>query len=61
MVLMVLLVLSRSDYFIKYEVEGVAMGFVGPDPVFADGDIVRNKDWLGLKSALNNRGLLGDF
>ena len=52
MVLIVLLVLSRSDCFTKDEVEGkiasVLMEAVGPDHVFVERDMVRNKYWLGL-------------
>ena len=32
-----------------------------PDRVFVEGDMTRNKDWLGFKSALSERGLLGDL
>ena len=52
MLLMVLLVLSSSVCFTKYEVEGkiesVVMENVGSDHKFVDGDMGRNKDKLGL-------------
>ena len=61
--LMDLMVLSRSYLIKHYEVEGkissVVMEDLGPDFVFVEGDIARNKDWSGLKSDLSDRGLLG--
>ena len=34
---------------------------VGPDCVIVEGDLVSNKDFLGFKSALSERGMLGDL
>ena len=49
---MLLMVLSRSEYFTKDEVEGktesVVMEAVGPDHVFVYGYMMRKEDWLGL-------------
>ena len=52
MELMVLLVLSSSDCYTKYEVEGkissVVVESLSTYHLFMEGDMVSNKDWLGL-------------
>ena len=40
-------------------IESISMEAVGPDHVFVERDMVRNKYWLGLSIYLIDRGLLG--